>query len=81
MTISVIIPIHKSIKCEHIKISLHSIITQSIKPSEIIIICDGILNENVNEYLNNIVDSTKHIHIIILKIVLILGQDYLEIRV
>lgn len=54
MNISVIIPIHISIKVDHLRASYESILNQSLPPIEIIFIKDGVLTNELDEYLHRL---------------------------
>ena len=54
---SVLLPIYKKDKLNHIKLAINSILNQTLKANEIVIVVDGYISENVKEILaqyNNI---------------------------
>ncbi len=66
MKFSVIIPIHLSIKKEHIIFAIESVLCQTLLPFEIIIICDGFLSNEVNDFLYNELQAKSRIKVRIL---------------
>lgn len=67
MKFSIIIPIHFSIKKEHIIFAIESVLHQSLLPFEIIIICDGFLSDDVKDFLYKDLQAKSTCNVRILK--------------
>jgi len=67
MKYSVIIPIHYSTKYNHFETALNSVINQTLLPYEIIIICDGVLEDLINDFINRTCNSSDRIKFLIFR--------------
>jgi len=58
---SVCISVYKKDNAEHFRQALESIVDQSIKPSEIILVVDGPVSDNINKIINKFENSLRNL--------------------
>jgi glycosyltransferase involved in cell wall biosynthesis len=78
MNYSVLQTFYRHDTCDFLDISIQSVIRQTIPPAEIILVQDGIVSNELEEFIDNLVKNNKIIKIIKLKVNLGLGLALAE---